>query len=28
VKIVFDRGADKEGILRIGMSVEPTVLAK
>jgi membrane fusion protein (multidrug efflux system) len=28
VKIVFDREADKEGILRIGMSAEPTVLAK
>jgi membrane fusion protein, multidrug efflux system len=28
VKIVLDREADKEGILRIGMSVEPTVLAK
>jgi membrane fusion protein (multidrug efflux system) len=28
VKIVFDRKADQEGILRIGMSAEPTVLAK
>ena len=28
VKIVLERGADKEGILRIGMSAEPTVLAK
>jgi membrane fusion protein (multidrug efflux system) len=28
VKIVFDQGADKDHILRIGMSVEPTVLAK
>ena len=28
VKIVFDRGADKQDLLRIGMSAEPTVLAK
>ena len=28
VKIVFDQGADKDHVLRIGMSVVPTVLAK
>ncbi len=28
VKIVLDQGADKDHVLRIGMSVEPTVLAK
>jgi membrane fusion protein, multidrug efflux system len=28
VKIVLDQGADKDHILRIGMSVEPTVIAK
>ena len=28
VKIVFDQGADKDHILRIGMSVEPVVIAK
>lgn len=28
VKIVFDKGADKDHVLRIGMSVEPTVIAK
>lgn len=28
VKIVFDEGADKEHVLRIGMSVEPTVIVK
>src|SRR5512147_587499 len=28
VKIVLDRGADKDHSLRIGMSVEPTVIAK
>ena len=28
VKIVLDQGADKDHMLRIGMSVEPTVLAK
>lgn len=28
VKIVFDQGADKDRVLRIGMSVEPVVLAK
>lgn len=28
VKIVLDPGADKDHLLRIGMSVEPTVLAK
>ena len=28
IKIVFQEGTDKEHLLRIGMSVEPTVLAK
>ncbi len=28
VKIVFDQGTDREHVLRIGMSVEPTVIAK
>ncbi len=28
VKIVFDQGTDTEHVLRIGMSVEPTVIAK
>ncbi len=28
VKIVLDQGADREHVLRIGMSVEPTVIAK
>jgi len=28
IKIVFQEGADKDHLLRIGMSVEPTVLAK
>ncbi len=28
VKIVFDQGTDSEHMLRIGMSVEPTVIAK
>ena len=28
VKIVFDEGTDKEHVLRIGMSVEPTVIVK
>ncbi|MCK9419737.1 MAG: HlyD family secretion protein [Nitrospirae bacterium] len=28
IKIVLDPGADKDHVLRIGMSVEPTVLAK
>ena len=28
VKIVFDEGADKDHVLRIGMSVEPTVIDK
>jgi membrane fusion protein (multidrug efflux system) len=28
VKIVLDPGADKDHILRVGMSVVPTVLAK
>ncbi len=28
VKIVFDEGADKNHILRVGMSVEPTILTK
>lgn len=28
VKIVLDEGADKDHLLRIGMSVEPTVIAK
>jgi membrane fusion protein (multidrug efflux system) len=28
VKIVFDQPVSKDHILRIGMSVEPTVLAK
>jgi membrane fusion protein (multidrug efflux system) len=28
VKIVLDEGADKDHVLRIGMSVEPTVIAK
>jgi membrane fusion protein (multidrug efflux system) len=28
VKIVFDQGTDKDHVLRIGMSVEPTVLAR
>jgi membrane fusion protein (multidrug efflux system) len=28
VKIVFDQGTDKDHVLRIGMSVEPTVIAK
>lgn len=28
IKIVFDQGTDKDHLLRIGMSVEPTVLAK
>ncbi len=28
VKIVFDQGADKDHVLRLGMSVVPTVLAK
>jgi membrane fusion protein (multidrug efflux system) len=28
VKITFEPGADKEHLLRVGMSVEPTVLAK
>ncbi len=28
VKIVFEKGTDKEHVLRIGMSVEPTVIAK
>jgi membrane fusion protein (multidrug efflux system) len=28
VKIVFDQGQDKDHVLRIGMSVEPTVIAK
>lgn len=28
VKIVFDEGVDQEHLLRIGMSVEPTVIAK
>lgn len=28
VKIVFDQGADKDHVLRIGMSVEPTIIAR
>lgn len=28
IKIAFDEGADRDHILRIGMSVEPTVIAK
>ena len=28
VKIVLEEGADKDHLLRIGMSVEPTVIAK
>jgi membrane fusion protein (multidrug efflux system) len=28
IKIVLDRGSDKDHVLRIGMSVEPTVIAK
>jgi len=28
VKIVFDQGADKDHVLRIGMSVVPTIIAK
>jgi membrane fusion protein (multidrug efflux system) len=28
VKIVFDEGTDKDHVLRVGMSVEPTVIAK
>ena len=28
VKIVLEKDADKEHILKVGMSVEPTVLAK
>ncbi|HEX9136002.1 MAG TPA: HlyD family secretion protein, partial [Nitrospirota bacterium] len=28
VKILFEEGADKDHILRIGMSVVPTVIAK
>jgi membrane fusion protein (multidrug efflux system) len=28
VKIVPDKGTDKDHVLRIGMSVEPTVIAK
>ena len=28
VKIVLDEGTDKDHVLRVGMSVEPTVIAK